>query len=122
VGVRALAVKRARKLAGWVLAVAAVIAAHQFVAAHAAAPADRAAQIEEGRALYLEHCEQCHGYNMVTPGTVVFDLRQFPHDQKPRFVDSVTNGKNGRMPAWGDVLTPAEIDEIWAYVLTGGKS
>jgi len=24
------------------------------------------------------------------------------------------------MPQWGDLLKPQEIDEIWAYVLTGG--
>jgi mono/diheme cytochrome c family protein len=83
---------------------------------------DPAAQIEDGRALYALHCSHCHGFNMVTPGTVAFDLRQFPHDQKPRFVNSVTHGKNNRMPPWGDVLAPQQIDEIWAYVRTGGKS
>src|SRR5690348_12551558 len=77
---------------------------------------------QKGKALYATHCIHCHGINMVTPGTVAFDLRQFPHDDKARFVNSVTHGKNGRMPPWGDVLTPQEIDELWAYVLTGGKS
>ena len=57
---------------------------------------------------------------MVNPGTVSYDLRQFPHDQKTRFVSSVTNGKNGRMPQWGDVLSRDEIDKLWAYVETGG--
>jgi mono/diheme cytochrome c family protein len=118
-------VKRAGNFAALALAVAALIAANEAIAAEAAPPpadADGAARIQQGRALYLQHCEQCHGYNMVTPGTVAFDLRRFPHDQKPRFVDSVTHGKNNRMPAWGDVLTAKQIDEIWAYVLTGGKS
>jgi mono/diheme cytochrome c family protein len=58
---------------------------------------------------------------MVTPGDVVFDLRRFPHDEKARFFDSVTNGKNGRMPAWGDMLTQAQIGLLWAYVKNGGK-
>ncbi len=57
---------------------------------------------------------------MVNPGTITFDLRRFPHEDKPRFVHSVTEGKNGRMPAWGDLLSVQEIDEIWAYVKTGG--
>jgi hypothetical protein len=35
-------------------------------------------------------------------------------------VHSVTQGKNGRMPQWDDLLKPEEIDEIWAYVKTGG--
>jgi mono/diheme cytochrome c family protein len=58
----------------------------------------------------------------VTPGTVAYDLRTFPHDAKARFVNSVLHGKNNRMPAWGDMLSPKEIDLLWAYVRTGGKS
>jgi mono/diheme cytochrome c family protein len=73
-----------------------------------------------GKALYAHHCSHCHGFNMVNPGTIAYDLRQFPHDDKARFVHSVTEGKNGRMPQWGDLLKPEEIDEIWAYVKTGG--
>jgi mono/diheme cytochrome c family protein len=82
--------------------------------------ADRQKMIK-GKALYGSHCLHCHGINMVTPGNAAFDLRQFPHDDKARFVDSVTKGKNNRMPAWGDLLKPEEIDEIWNYVVTGGK-
>lgn len=74
----------------------------------------------EGKALYTHHCAHCHGFNMVNPGTVAYDLRQFPHDQKSRFVNSVTNGKNNRMPRWADLLSPQEIDLLWAYVETGG--
>ncbi len=75
---------------------------------------------EKGKALYAHHCSHCHGFNMVNAGTIAYDLRQFPHNDKARFVHSVTEGKNGRMPQWGDLLKPQEIDEIWAYVLTGG--
>jgi mono/diheme cytochrome c family protein len=74
----------------------------------------------KGKALYMHHCSHCHGFNMVNAGTIAFDLRQFPHNDKARFVRSVTEGKNGRMPQWGDLLKPQEIDEIWVYVLTGG--
>ncbi len=58
---------------------------------------------------------------MVNPGTVTYDLRQFPHDQKERFVQSVTKGKNGRMPRWSDLLSREDIDDLRAYVKTGGK-
>jgi mono/diheme cytochrome c family protein len=115
VGVRARALRPAR------LATALFAAATAAANAGGAAPAATAAQIAAGHVLYVRHCQQCHGENMVTPGTVVFDLRQFPHDEKARFVDSVTNGKNGRMPAWGDMLSPAQIDLLWAYVKSGGK-
>ena len=41
------------------------------------------------------------------------DLRKFPLDQHARFVTSVTKGK-GVMPPWGGVLTPDEIQALWA--------
>jgi outer membrane biosynthesis protein TonB len=46
-----------------------------------------------------------------------FNLRAFPRDQKARFVESVTNGKNS-MPPWGGLLSPGEIDALWAYLLS----
>ncbi len=75
----------------------------------------------KGKGLYAHYCSHCHGFNMINPGTVTFDLRRFPHDQKDRFVFSVTNGKNGRMPPWGGVLNRDDIDALWAYVLTEGR-
>ena len=49
---------------------------------------------------------------MVSPGTSAFDLRRFPHNEEARFRHSVTHGK-GNMPAWGDLLEPIEISELW---------
>ncbi len=89
----------------------------QPAAAQAAASPPPAAQ---GKALYTQLCSHCHGVNMVNAGTSSFDLRKFPPDDKARFVNSVTHGKN-TMPAWGDMLQPDEIEVLWAYVLTGGK-
>jgi mono/diheme cytochrome c family protein len=77
--------------------------------------------VAKGKALYSQRCLHCHGINMVATGTVSYDLRQFPKDDHRRFVESVVNGRNNRMPPWGDVLTLEEIDELWAYVRTGGK-
>lgn len=78
--------------------------------------------IDRGRALYARHCSHCHGFNMVNPGTIAYDLRRFPRDDEPRFLDSVTNGKNGRMPPWKGVLSQEEIRHLWAYVVSGGKN
>jgi len=83
--------------------------------------ADDAPQPETGAALFQRHCSHCHGFNMVTPGTIAPDLRQFPRDAHDRFVATVTRGRNNRMPPWGDILTPEQIDALWAYVRTGGK-
>jgi cytochrome c55X len=80
------------------------------------------AQIERGRRIYADRCSHCHGLNMITAGNVTYDLREFPRDQQERFFESVTNGRSNRMPPWGDVLTQEEIGDIWAYVLSRGKS
>jgi len=70
--------------------------------------------------LYARHCSHCHGFNMAA-GSVADNLRQFPHEDKARFIHSVIEGKNGRMPPWGDLLSREDIDDLWAYVKTGGK-
>ena len=104
-------------------ALAAVIASVSFAedaARIATSEQSEAEMAEKGRALYAHHCSHCHGFNMVNSGSIAYDLRQFPLNDKPRFVRSVTEGKNGRMPQWGDLLKPQEIDQIWAYVMTGG--
>jgi len=107
------------------IALAAAPAAMRPASAEEAAPTATAEHpdakmVAEGKALYMHHCAHCHGFNMVNPGTVAYDLRQFPHDQKSRFVNSVTNGKNNRMPRWADLLSLEQIDLLWAYVETGG--
>ena len=89
----------------------------------APAKADETAKplAEQGRVLYHSlTCVRCHGGDMVQNSSAAFDLRTFPKDDKARFVNSVTKGKNNRMPPWGDVLKPEEIEQLWAYVQTGG--
>lgn len=78
-------------------------------------------QAKQGAGLYGQFCSQCHGQDMEGPVNGAFDLRKFPHDGAPRFTASVTNGKGDVMPAWGGMLAPEEIAEIWAYVQTGGN-
>jgi mono/diheme cytochrome c family protein len=74
-------------------------------------------EIKQGAALFARHCATCHGTRMRNPQWA-FDLRTFPRDGHDRFVDSVTNGKRN-MPPWDDVLEPAEIEALWAYVIAG---
>jgi mono/diheme cytochrome c family protein len=76
-------------------------------------------QITQGAALYAANCESCHGVRMVGPQWAI-DLTTFPRDQRTRFIDSVTHGKN-TMPPWGDVLKPDEIEALWAYVVAGER-
>jgi mono/diheme cytochrome c family protein len=73
------------------------------------------AAVSKGKTAYRQLCAQCHGPNMVSPGTSSFDLRTFPVGEFERFKRSVIEGK-GDMPAWGDMLVPGELESLWAYV------
>ena len=83
--------------------------------AGSAANSDAAAELKKAARSYRKRCARCHGVNMVNPGPGIFDLRTFPQDDKPRFVDAVMNGKNA-MPSWGDVLDEEDVDILWLYV------
>jgi mono/diheme cytochrome c family protein len=78
-----------------------------------------AEQIKAGGELYAVNCAPCHGARMQDPGSA-FNLRKFPPDQKERFINSITRGKN-QMPPWGDFFKPKQIDELWAYVMAGER-
>ena len=73
------------------------------------------AQIDHGKTTYAQKCSHCHGPNLMNSGTITPDLRGFP-DDKTRFVTTVKQGKNNRMPPWGDILSDDEIADLWAYV------
>lgn len=78
------------------------------------------AQIDHGKWTYAEKCSHCHGPNMMNPGTITPDLRAFP-DDKTRFVTTVKNGKNNKMPPWADILSDEEIGNLWAFVSSRRK-
>ena len=73
------------------------------------------AQIDLGKRTYAHKCSHCHGPSMVNAGTITPDLRTFP-DDRTRFVTTVKQGKNGKMPPLGDLLSDEQITDIWAYV------
>jgi mono/diheme cytochrome c family protein len=79
-------------------------------------------QVQAGSRLYAQRCATCHGRNMRDPDEEIgaSDLRYFPRDGHDRFVRSVAGGKNS-MPAWGSLISPADIEALWAYVCAGEK-
>jgi mono/diheme cytochrome c family protein len=79
-------------------------------------------QVQAGARLYAQRCAICHGPNMRDPDGEIgaFDLRYFPRDSHDRFIRSVAGGKNS-MPAWGGLISLAEIEALWAYVCAGEK-
>jgi cytochrome c6 len=76
-------------------------------------------QIDQGREIYDDNCQTCHGRDMVSPGLVVFDLRKFPKDDPTRFRGSVLDGKGTAMPAFRGRIDDADVDLLWAYVRGG---
>jgi mono/diheme cytochrome c family protein len=73
------------------------------------------AQIDQGKVTFAQKCSHCHGFNMISGGTIAPDLRRFP-DDKERFLTTVKLGKNGKMPPWGDLLNDDQLACLWAYV------
>lgn len=105
-----------RLAAALLIGVAAAVlsqAGHAATSAKAAASDD--ALYAKGKSSYRKRCARCHGVNMVNPGAGVFDLRNFPAEDRARFIESVTYGRNA-MPSWEDVLKPADIEALWVYV------
>ena len=76
--------------------------------------ADDKAKIAAGEDVYNTNCAICHGDNLVNTGQT-FDLRRLKADERPRFENSVRNGKN-QMPPWKDVLSDEQIDQLWHYI------
>ena len=105
-------VKTAESLAAVaVLAVAAMAVA----AADEQNAGDVEARIDHGKITYAEKCSHCHGPGMLNAGTITPDLRRFSGD-KERFFTTVKNGRNNRMPPWGDLLDDEQIGALWAYI------
>jgi mono/diheme cytochrome c family protein len=82
--------------------------------------ADDEAKVDQGREIYGEFCVACHGRDLVSTGSLTFDLRKFPKDDAARFKDVVLNGKGQAMPAWRDKISDEDVSLLWAYVRSGG--
>jgi cytochrome c5 len=71
----------------------------------------------DGAAIYAARCASCHGPNgeggagPALGGVVDGHGRDY-------VVQTVTNGRPPAMPAWGGILTPAEIQAVVDYVAT----
>jgi mono/diheme cytochrome c family protein len=72
------------------------------------------ATIAAGENVYATRCAVCHGDDLVNTGQT-FDLRRLKADERPRFENSVRNGKN-QMPPWKGILSDQNIDQLWHYI------
>jgi mono/diheme cytochrome c family protein len=104
---------------GWAAAFAALAISMMVIPtaqrARAEPAASEQAKVDEGKAIYAEKCSHCHGPGLLNAGTITPDLRRFPDDRQ-RFVMTVKQGKNNRMPPWGDILSDDNIADLWAYI------
>ncbi len=75
----------------------------------------QSAVASEGKAVFVSNCAQCHTLAAAAAnGKIGPNLDQLQPDAA-RVKTQVTNGGDG-MPAFGDVLTAAQIDAVSAYV------
>ena len=102
------------------LAAVAVLTVAPVATVRAADEPNAQTQIDQGKATYAEKCSHCHGPGMMNSGTITPDLRAFP-DDKTRFVTTVKNGKNNKMPPWGDILSDDEIGDLWVFISSRRK-
>jgi mono/diheme cytochrome c family protein len=72
------------------------------------------AKIAAGETVFNTNCAVCHGDNLASSGQFP-DLRRLTAGDRAKFDATVRNGRN-QMPPWKDVLSDAEIDQIWHYI------
>ena len=88
-----------------------------------AAPASQASQPEA--TLFETHCAGCHanGGNIIRRGKTLKPkaLQRNGYDTPTAIAQIITQGK-GAMTAFGDRLSPTEIDAIAQYVLTQAET
>ena len=87
-------------------------------AVQGSALAQDAEKAQAGEGVFEANCAPCHGEKMSNPNGI-FDLRRLRADERPRFDKVLATGK-GQMPSWAGVLTPDEMDQVWAYIQSAG--
>lgn len=108
-------------------------AADTALAANSCTPSgDLRGDAERGAALHLKHCADCHGADG-RANVIVMHMDQGPADQSDAaYMRTLTDqylyvatckgglavGKNGVMPAWGDVLSDQAIRDLIAHIRT----
>jgi DMSO reductase family type II enzyme heme b subunit len=116
--------------------VALVVAVAAMLATALPTRASTPAQAADGKAIYTQRCEVCHGVNGDGNGPAAdvlfprprdftlgaFEIRTTPSDSPPTdddLINVIGNGMPGStMPAWKDVLSRDEIAAVAAYIKT----
>jgi cytochrome c oxidase cbb3-type subunit 3 len=80
--------------------------------------------LEKGAKLFAENCAACHGEQgkgnaEVGAPNLTSNIWLYGGDQKT-IEETITNGRGGVMPAWGERLDPATVNALAVYVHTLG--
>ena len=78
--------------------------------------------LEQGAALYGARCGNCHGFNVISGGTIP-DLRYMTAETHGMFDDIVLGGSragNG-MPGFANVLTEFDVNAVHAYIISRAR-
>jgi mono/diheme cytochrome c family protein len=67
-----------------------------------------------GEEVYEQHCQSCHGEKLRSAGAMP-DLRDLGENDRTKFDTMVMDGR-GQMPAWQGIVSPLELDQLWAYI------
>jgi mono/diheme cytochrome c family protein len=73
------------------------------------------ALIAAGQEVFMANCAICHGADL-NPMPGVFDLKSLRVNQRDRFNSSVMQGVGDGMPAWEGIVTPEQLDQLWAFI------
>ena len=66
-----------------------------------------------GEEVYEQHCQSCHGEKLGAPAR--FPTCALGENDREKFNKMVMEGR-GQMPAWQGIVSPLELDQLWAYV------
>lgn len=74
----------------------------------------------DGRQLFTDKCVACHGEDGAAGIAGAANLKTLSADSLT-IIKTISNGKNA-MPAFGNVLTPHETEQVAVYVKTLSKT
>ncbi|PJA34431.1 MAG: hypothetical protein CO187_00390 [Zetaproteobacteria bacterium CG_4_9_14_3_um_filter_53_7] len=81
-----------------------------------ALPPQAALANDAGQLLFNEKCTVCHALDSQKMGPAVKDMNKEPAALRGAITEGVDNAGPFPMPAFGEVLKPAEIDALMTYI------
>lgn len=85
------------------------------------------ARVQKGKGTFQDNCAACHGAdgtgNLDIGAPNLTDKAWLYGEKEAEIIKGVTNGRNNVMPAWSELLGPAKVHLLAAYVygLGGGQ-